>query len=257
MNKLKKKITAVFLAAFVLLGTAGAGGEFAYAASDDYDGESYQNVDIAKLKQAKVTGLTYAKKNDYYWSQYFSVGFQWNPLDQYYSDATGLEIDDMFVYYLNGEYEGDTYEGSYEKEDNKVYLTLESDYDDLERGHGYTLTVTPHFYINQEHIYGEATSLKFATKPYKVGQPTVKTSKGKATISWTKKYGSGYQIQVATDSKFKQDKQSYKTTSYKKTSTTVSNLKSGKTYYVRVRAYKTYGNTAYGSWSKVTTFVAR
>ncbi len=256
MNKLKKKITAMFLAMFVLLGTAGAGGEFVYAADDDYGDESYQSVDIAKLKKAKVTDLTYAKKNDSYWSQDFTIGFQWSPLDKYYSEATGLSVDDMFVYYLNGEYAGDTYE-CYEEDDNMIYISVDSDYDDLERGHGYTLTVTPYFYVNREGIYGEPTSLKFATKPYKVSQPTVKTSKGKATISWSKKYGGGYQIQVATDSKFTQDKQVYKTTHYKKTSTTVSNLKSGKTYYVRVRAYKTYGNTAYGSWSKVTTFVAR
>lgn len=58
----------------------------------------------------------------------------------------------------------------------------------------------------------------------------------------------GYQIQYATNRKFK--KQKSKLT--KKTKYTIKKLKKKKTYYVRVRAYKLSGKTKiYGKWSTV------
>lgn len=71
----------------------------------------------------------------------------------------------------------------------------------------------------------------------------------RAKLSWKKTSGvSGYQISYATKSSFKGAKT--KTTS--KISYTLKGLKSKKTYYVRIRAYKktSTGGKAYGSWSK-------
>ena len=64
---------------------------------------------------------------------------------------------------------------------------------------------------------------------------------------------SGYQIVCATDKKF--TKNVVKTTvSGKSLSKTVTSLKKGKTYYVKVRAYKTVnGKKIYGLHSSVKT----
>ena len=70
------------------------------------------------------------------------------------------------------------------------------------------------------------------------------------TVKWAKnKYVSGYQLQYSTNSKFKGAK-SKKVAGSKATSTTLSSLKLKKTYYVRIRTYKTDANgTLYSAWS--------
>ena len=69
-------------------------------------------------------------------------------------------------------------------------------------------------------------------------------------VSYKKVSGAaGYQIEYATSSKFSGKKT--KTTT--KTAYTISGLKKGKTYYVRVRAYKvdSTGKKIYGKYSAV------
>ena len=62
----------------------------------------------------------------------------------------------------------------------------------------------------------------------------------------------GYQIQYSRDKKFKKATKVKTVKGYKKTSQKIRRLKSGKTYYVRVRTYmKTGGCTYYSKWSKV------
>ena len=85
-----------------------------------------------------------------------------------------------------------------------------------------------------------------------------KLTKGKKSFkaTWKKISGvSGYQVQYATDKKFKKNKKTV-TIKKNKTSTTVKKLKANKKYYVRVRSYKNTkinGKTkkVYSSWSKV------
>lgn len=63
---------------------------------------------------------------------------------------------------------------------------------------------------------------------------------------------SGYQIQVATDSKFKNNKKTVTVKSSKTTSKDVTGLKAKKKYYVRVRTYTTINGVKYYSgWSSV------
>lgn len=80
----------------------------------------------------------------------------------------------------------------------------------------------------------------------------VKAAKKKLTATWTKdKNATGYQLQIATNKNFKSAK-TYTVTSYKTYKKTISKLKSKKTYYAKVRAYKTSGKTKlYGAYSAV------
>lgn len=92
---------------------------------------------------------------------------------------------------------------------------------------------------------------KVVTNPRKVQTKLAKsTKKRKITFKWKKTTGTGYQYQWSTSKNFKKN---YLTKTTKKTSVTISTSKSRKTYYVRVRAYKTHSNGKkyYGKWSKV------
>lgn len=80
-----------------------------------------------------------------------------------------------------------------------------------------------------------------------------KNVKGKKlALKWKKNAkASGYEIQYAVNNKFGKAK-TVKVSGAKKTSKTISGLKKGKKYYVRIRVYKTSGKTKYYSeWSKV------
>lgn len=71
--------------------------------------------------------------------------------------------------------------------------------------------------------------------PKKVSGLALKPSKKSLTASWKKSSGaSGYEILYATNKNFKSSRK-ITTTGTKKT---IKNLKSGKTYYVKVRSYK-------------------
>lgn len=92
---------------------------------------------------------------------------------------------------------------------------------------------------------------KVVTNPRKVQTKLAKsTKKRKITFKWKKTTGTGYQYQWSTSKNFKKN---YLTKTTKKTSATISTSKSRKTYYVRVRAYKTHSNGKkyYGKWSTV------
>lgn len=79
-----------------------------------------------------------------------------------------------------------------------------------------------------------------------------KASATSIKVSWKKSsVATGYQIQYATNSKFS-SKKSVSITKQATVSKTIKSLKRGKTYYVRVRAYKTVNGTKYyGKWSSV------
>ena len=92
---------------------------------------------------------------------------------------------------------------------------------------------------------------KVVTNPRKVQTKLAKsTKKRKITFKWKKPTGTGYQYQWSTSKNFKKN---YLTKTTKKTNVTISTSKSRKTYYVRVRAYKTHSNGKkyYGKWSTV------
>ncbi len=86
---------------------------------------------------------------------------------------------------------------------------------------------------------------------YKVTSPKKRTLKA----TWKRdKKATGYQVVCATNKKFTKNKKTALAGKSKTTSKTIKNLKKGKKYYVKVRAYKTArGQKIYGSYSKVKT----
>ena len=97
------------------------------------------------------------------------------------------------------------------------------------------------------------TSAKAVSKPKSAKFKKVKSAKKAISVEWKKVGGvKGYQIQVATDKKFKKNKKTVTIKKQKTTKTTVKKLKAKKKYYVRVRTYKiANGKKVYSYWSKV------
>ena len=89
------------------------------------------------------------------------------------------------------------------------------------------------------------------SKPKKTKIKKVKAAKKALAVTWKKVSGvKGYQVQAATDKKFKKNKKTVTIKKQKTTKTTVKKLKAKKKYYVRVRTYKTVnGKKVYSSWS--------
>jgi len=101
--------------------------------------------------------------------------------------------------------------------------------------------------------YSGTKTLYFTINPVKTSVTKLTAAKKALTVSISKKTKqvTGYEIQYATNKKFSKAK---KTTvkSYKTTKVTLKKLSAKKTYYVRVRTYKTVGKTKYYSgWSTV------
>jgi len=104
---------------------------------------------------------------------------------------------------------------------------------------------------------GDYTGTIVKTFKINPAKPTIykpSSKKNQITVKWKKvpKQASGYEVKYSTYKDFKkgnatkiQTANSYKTTSLK-----ISQLKSNKTYYVKVRTYKnTAGKTYYSKWS--------
>ena len=99
------------------------------------------------------------------------------------------------------------------------------------------------------------TTVKAVSKPKSAKIKKVKAAKKAVSVEWKKVSGvKGYQVQVATDKKFKKNKKTTTVKKQKTTKVTIKKLKAKKKYYVRMRTYKTVnGKKVYSSWSKVKT----
>ena len=98
-------------------------------------------------------------------------------------------------------------------------------------------------------------TVKAVSKPKSAKFKKVKAAKKAVSVEWKKVSGvKGYQVQVATDKKFKKNKKTATVKKQKTTKVTIKKLKAKKKYYVRIRTYKTVnGKKVYSSWSKVKT----
>ena len=93
-----------------------------------------------------------------------------------------------------------------------------------------------------------------SNKPKKTSISKLKAEKKGFKVTWKKiSNAKGYQVKYSTSKKF--TKKTSKTVTVKKattTSKTVKDLKKNKTYFVKVRSYKTVnGKKVYSDWSKV------
>ena len=118
----------------------------------------------------------------------------------------------------------------------------------------YAGTVEKTFTVKQKSIskFTGTITKYFKIKPKKAYTPTLKSSsKKKLKVSWKKSPGkvSGYQIYYRV-----KGTSTWKKVYTSSTSKTLKNLKSGKTYQVKIRAYKTIdGKKYFGSFSSVKT----
>lgn len=182
---------------------------------------------------AKVSGLKVSKTSSSY------IKLSWKE-DKYYS----------IQYYQ-----------IYDVKKKKVIKTVSSDnlsytIKGLKAGTVYDFKVRGYSKENGEKYYGEWTTITGATNPANASFNSLKSSKAKTfTAKWDKQSSAtGYQIQYSTSSNFSNAK-TVKITKNSTTSKTVSSLKSGKKYYVKIRTYKTVkvngkSKTVYSSWSK-------
>lgn len=100
-------------------------------------------------------------------------------------------------------------------------------------------------------LYAGSLNAKFCINPKKISISGVKAKRKGFTVTWKKgkQKNSGYQIQYASNARFKKAKTLKVGGKYSRS--TVSGLKGGKYYYVRVRAYKKIaGSIFYSQWSK-------
>ena len=142
----------------------------------------------------------------------------------------------------------------------------------LTEGKDYTIT-----YKNNKNVGKATVTFKGIgnytgtfTKTFKInpkGTSLLKVAKAKkaATVKWKKQSAkmstsriTGYQIQLAANSKFTKNKKLVTVKGYGKYAKKVTGLKGGKKYYVRIRTYKKVGSTTYfSSWSKSKTVTTR
>jgi len=100
--------------------------------------------------------------------------------------------------------------------------------------------------------YGESVSKTFNINPRAVALTKLTAGQQQLTVTWKKgKDITGYEVQYGLKKSFA----GAKTVTIKKAGTVKTVLKkltAGKTYYVRIRAYKTVkGKKYYSAWSKV------
>ena len=110
--------------------------------------------------------------------------------------------------------------------------------------------------ITFKNQYKGTKTLTFTINPKATTIKKPTAAKKALTAKWTKisKQATGYEIMVATNAKFTKNKKTVTVKSYKTTSKKITGLKSKKTYYVKVRTYKTVnGKKYYSAWSKAKT----
>ena len=140
----------------------------------------------------------------------------------------------------------------------KPAVTVKLNGKSLKKGTDYTVTYKNNKAVGKATVvikgkgkYKGTAKATFAINPKKVSGLMLKAGEKQLTVSWKKASGiTGYQVQYSLKKNFS----GAKTITVKKVATAktvLKKLKAGKTYYVRIRAYKTVkGVKYYSDWSK-------
>ena len=167
-----------------------------------------------------------------------SIKFSWSKV----SDASGYKVE--------------LYKGK--KLEKTVYTTKTAyTFKSLKKGTSYKVNVTAYKNVNGGKAYGTGKTVSATTKVAKVTLSSVKSTKAKQIdVAWKTVSGAnGYKVTYSTSKKF--TKKTTKTVTVKKQKTkktSIKKLKKGKTYYVKVAAYKTVsGKAVLGAYSAVKT----
>ncbi len=190
-----------------------------------YDFQISEEVSVAKVKTVKYERTV-------------------TTLRLYWSKVTGADGYEVFKY----------------DEDKKEFVKIGSTTSKrslklkkLKGGTTYEFKVRAYKKLNGCIVYGNFSEERTATiTPARATISSVKAGKKSATVNWKKVNGaSGYRVFYTTDKDF--DYVSKKIVKDPKaTSKTIKKLKSGKKYYFKVRAYKTFnGKNVYGNLSKI------
>lgn len=200
-----------------------------------YPGEGYVYINGTGDFEGKLTKSFYIAKA----SSLSVKSYGTNSLTLKWSANNNVDGYKVYQYTSNGYKCVKTVEG-----DDTTSTTIKN----LTAGKGYTFRVSS--YVD-EYEGVRSDKLSAPAKPNKGSVKKLTTgSSHYVKATWYKRTGSGYQVKRATNSKFTTNVKTYKITSSGTLSKKMTGLKKGKTYYVKVRAYKTYGGkTAYGPWS--------
>jgi len=187
----------------------------------DFGGNITESFEIAKVSGLKVA--SYGTK---------SLKLKWN-------SAKNVDGYKIYMYKDNSYKCVKTVQG---------FETTSTTISGLTPGKGYTFKICSYVGTHNGSI---SDKMRAPVKPSKGSLKKLKTgSSHYVTAYWYKRTGTGYQIKRATNSKFTSNVKTYKVTSSNTLSKKMTGLTKGKTYYVKVRAYKTYGGkTVYGPWS--------
>ena len=108
--------------------------------------------------------------------------------------------------------------------------------------------------------YSGTKKLTFKIVPGSASIRSVKAKTGGFTVRWQKRTAQtdGYQLQYSTDPDFNSGKKTITINNARTVSRTVTDLRAGKKYYVRIRTYrKVNGKAYYSSWSERRTVTTK
>ena len=187
----------------------------------------------------KVTGVKASKVTASY------VTLTWNVQKkaQYY----------YVCHLVNGKYKTSS---KWKTTGNTLKITTDYSGNKLKQGQKYTYAIVAYNKSTGNTVISTPVTVTIpkVTKPARTSISDTAVSKNKITVSWKQVSScSGYQIQYSTSSKFTSPTTGTLSVSGKNTTkATLKSLKSGKKYYIRVRAKKkSAGVTAYAPWSSV------
>lgn len=214
----------------------------------DFDWNKYEGVkmlDISSKKTYQVRVRSYKKLNG---KKYYS---DWSKIAGIYKTPSSVKLSTT-TYTYNGK----TKTPSVTVKDS-AGLTLKKNKDyTVSYAKGRKSVGTYKVTVTFKGVYAGKVTKTFTIAPKGTSVSKVSSASKSLKVSWKKQTSqtSGYQIQASTSKSFKSGNTTLTVTKNKTTSATVKSLKAKKTYYVRIRTYKTVsGKKIYSDWSKVKT----